>query len=95
MKSKEINDLVERNHILPSLSLEITNRCNFKCVHCFVENRQSPNSHQHLSLDQIRIVLKQAYNMNVFKITITGGEPFLHPQIIEILEEIKKYNIIF
>ena len=94
MKGKDINDLVERTHVLPSLSLEITNRCNFKCVHCFIENRQSTNSHQHLSLDQIRRVLKQAYNMNVFKITITGGEPFLHPQIIEILEEIKKYNFI-
>lgn len=32
--------------------------------------------------------------MNVFKITITGGEPFSHPQIIEILSEIKNQNFI-
>ena len=94
MKGKDINNLVEKHHILPSLSLEITSKCNFRCVHCFVENRQLANSHQYLSLDQIKTVLEQAHNMNVFKITVTGGEPFLHPQIIEILQEIKKHNFI-
>ena len=94
MKDKDINRFVEKNHVLPSLSLEITNNCNLKCVHCFVENRGKINQHQWLSLDKINMILKQAYSMNVFKITITGGEPFSHPQIIDILEAIKKYNFI-
>ena len=89
-----LNNLIEANHILPSLSLEITDCCNLKCVHCYVKNRSVENEKNCLNIDEIKDILEQAKRMNVFKITITGGEPFSHPQIIEILSEIKNQNFI-
>ena len=70
-----IENLVFDNNILPSITIEVTNRCNFKCVHCYLGNRNAHSLsgfHDELSLDKIKNVLIQAKEMNVLKIVVTG-----------------------
>ncbi len=64
--------------------LEVTRRCNLRCPHCFVEGG-APRSSE-LSTDQILGLLDEWAEMGVFCVVITGGEPTLHRDFLEIVE---------
>lgn len=72
--------------------IEITNICNFKCVHCYVINskKQTPTF---LPYDVIQSVIDEAYEMGCKTITITGGECTLHPDFEKIYTYIWKKGI--
>ncbi|WP_163511606.1 radical SAM protein [Fodinicola acaciae] len=62
--------------------VQITERCNLHCAHCFVS---SGNWGEHLALDDFAgKVLPRLQAARVERITLTGGEPFVHPQLREI-----------
>jgi radical SAM protein with 4Fe4S-binding SPASM domain len=56
------------------LELQITDRCNLRCGHCYIGG---PSSHE-LSCGQIRGVLSEFQEMQGLRVLITGGEPLLH-----------------
>jgi len=61
-----------------TLSIAITNSCNLKCPFCYASK-----SKNELSLDFLKDVAKELDNLNVFEITLGGGEPFAHQDLIE------------
>lgn len=65
------------------LTIELTKKCNFNCIHCYLEKK---NIKKELSFNEIKRVLKEASEMGVSFLGITGGEPFLRKDIIPILE---------
>jgi radical SAM protein with 4Fe4S-binding SPASM domain len=62
--------------------VQITERCNLHCAHCFVlAGREG------IDMDLARIeseLLPQLAEARVKRVTLTGGEPFAHPQLVEI-----------
>ena len=71
---------------LKYLFLELTDRCNLSCRHC--GSSCTANNHTYLSFEKIREVLLQvadAYEAREIMICITGGEPFLHPNVCDIV----------
>ena len=68
-----------------SLSFMITDKCNLKCSFCS-RNAQMGND-QFMSPYFIEEVIEQAQKFtNLKTINLSGGEPFLHPQLEEILK---------
>jgi hypothetical protein len=69
---------------LPVLS--ITNACNLNCPICFTYNR--PDRVWHMPVDEMRRTVEWIVESSgpVDLINITGGEPTLHPGLMEILE---------
>ncbi|NIA02324.1 MAG: radical SAM protein [Nitrospirae bacterium] len=63
--------------------VELTERCNQKCIHCYAESE--PNRSITMSYDLVSQVIKEASELRFSKIQLTGGEPFLHPKIWEII----------
>lgn len=62
--------------------IQITERCNLHCAHCFVS---SGDWGDHLPLEGIvEVVLPRLLRARVERITLTGGEPFAHPGIMDI-----------
>lgn len=62
--------------------LQITERCNLRCAHCFAEANSIGNE---MSLQSIQETLIPQFVRNqVVKVTLTGGEPLVHPHIKEI-----------
>ena len=80
------------NRIPLNGQIEITNICNFKCVHCYLINskNQVPTF---LSFDIIKSVIDEAYEMGCETITLTGGECLLHPDFEKIYTYIWKKGI--
>lgn len=60
--------------------------CNLECVHCFIAC--SPTNHhlKFLAPDTVYRALDEAVQLGVRDLYFTGGEPFLHKQILPILE---------
>ncbi|MDD5092489.1 MAG: radical SAM protein [Candidatus Wallbacteria bacterium] len=65
--------------------LLITDRCNLACKHCFVSGSHINKKASLLSYSDITSIIDQLCDMNVFKLVITGGEPFLRDDILDIV----------
>jgi molybdenum cofactor biosynthesis enzyme MoaA len=61
--------------------------CNLKCTHCFISCSPTNHSHEMLTLEDVRERLAEAATLGVREYYFTGGEPFLNPAMMEILEE--------
>lgn len=65
------------------IQIEITNRCNFNCKMC--PRRFLGVEYKDMSFELFKKIINQL--KGVYEIVLTGwGEPFIHPQIIEMLK---------
>ena len=71
------------------LRVSLTDRCNLRCVYCMPAQgvQWQPLSEQ-LSVDEIVRVVESAAQGGVKRIRLTGGEPLVHPHIVEIVRRI-------
>jgi uncharacterized radical SAM superfamily Fe-S cluster-containing enzyme len=71
--------------------IEITGQCNMECNICFAD---SPSG-GHVSLDQIKSMIDAyvSYEAEPELLQLSGGEPTLHPDIIEIINYAKRLGI--
>jgi radical SAM protein with 4Fe4S-binding SPASM domain len=75
---------------LPSLrylELQLTDRCNLQCRHCYIGD----GFHQDLSIGQIERVLREFEEMQGLRLLLSGGEPLLHPHFWEVNDILKDY----
>ena len=64
-------------------SLRVTMGCNAKCKHCYtMGGRKLENE---FTTEQIIKIIDQLSDLNIAQMFFTGGEPFLRPDIVEIL----------
>ncbi len=82
--SRDVLSFDERQ--INCMVLELTNRCNFHCKHCFASRYKKEVNE--LPLDVVVRVIHEANELNVLNVALTGGEPFLRKDLFEILEAI-------
>lgn len=71
--------------------IAITNRCNLNCIHCTAKS--NINEIDTLSLKEIYAIIDQICDVNPRIINITGGEPLIRKDILQILNYIRnKYS---
>jgi MoaA/NifB/PqqE/SkfB family radical SAM enzyme len=66
------------------LSIEITRRCNSKCIHCFATNSLKNNNE--LSFETIKEIMDEGNEIGYKHLHITGGEPLLHKKFFDIID---------
>ena len=77
------------NATAPNLMLEVTDSCNVHCDVCYKKRGSTFKS-----IPQIQAELDIAMELrNLHTITISGGEPTLHPDLDQIIAMIKKQNL--
>lgn len=69
-----------------SLRISITNRCNVRCFYCHHDGI-IPQSYE-MTADEIYRVAKIAADIGVGKIRLSGGEPLIRDDIVEIVSKI-------
>lgn len=67
---------------LKNIQIEVTKRCNMRCIYCYHDDFENRS----MSIELFKKIIDQATDIGTDTITITGGEPFLHPQIEEMLQ---------
>ena len=65
-----------------SVHLDVTYRCNERCVHCYLDH----DDHGEMTTAEIKDVLDQLAEAGVFFLTLSGGEVFLRRDFFEIVE---------
>ena len=88
----KINKLIEE-HPLQIISWEATRRCNLHCKHCG-SPAEDVNLGNELSTDQVISIfnkIAEEFDLSQFRhINITGGEPFVRNDLVDILKELFK-----
>lgn len=78
--------VLELEH-LDTLWLQVTGTlCNLACLHCFISCGPNNDSHDMMSLEQVQEAVDRAVVEGVKEFYFTGGEPFMHPQIREMID---------
>lgn len=75
---------------MKELTLEITQKCLNKCIYC--SSMSSYNSKEFLPYSICSNVIEDAVDLGFNQFNISGGEPFLHPQILDIIKRCKEYK---
>ena len=61
--------------------------CNLRCTHCFVSCGPGDDRHALMSREEVRGRVAEALRLGVKEFYFTGGEPFLHAEMLEILAD--------
>lgn len=74
--------------LLRNLTLEITNKCLQNCIHC--SSASCSDSFEWLKYQQAMSIIHQACRLGLRRVSISGGEPFLHPQLDFLVQDMTK-----
>jgi radical SAM protein with 4Fe4S-binding SPASM domain len=66
------------------VDFQITRRCRMGCPHCYASSDPAGG---HVTFAEIARVLEEVSGEGGCQLALGGGEPLLHPQIVEILEK--------
>jgi MoaA/NifB/PqqE/SkfB family radical SAM enzyme len=79
---------VQPLHHLDALWIQVGGtRCNLTCTHCFVSCGPDDDHHPPMSRDAVRASVAEALPLGVKEFYFTGGEPFLHRDLLAILAD--------
>lgn len=81
------------NRYFSYLRLSITDLCNFQCNYCMPENFKIKEKNN-LSLNEISNLITAFTELGVNKIRLTGGEPTVRKEFINIAKLISSFNAV-
>ncbi|MBU0762130.1 MAG: radical SAM protein [Candidatus Altiarchaeota archaeon] len=79
--NKGLSSLFFRNNLV-EVTYFVTSKCNLHCKHCFVKKKLNSGETE-LSIDEIKKIGKTIGPL--YRVSISGGEPFLREDICELL----------
>lgn len=87
INSPNLTDTFGRVH--KDLRVSLTDRCSLRCTYCMPFNfdKWLP-SNELLTVDELIAIVELAVSMGINEIRLTGGEPLLRPDLVEIVERI-------
>lgn len=91
-----LKSYAKQNKLPFSAAFELTPHCNFRCVMCYVRLSADEARMQGklLPADEWIKAARQAKEMGTLMLTLTGGEPFLHPEFWEIYRELNSMGFL-
>ena len=85
-------DLFERR--IDYLRISVTDRCNLKCIYCTPAEGLHPfEKEEILTSGEIVRAVKIACRFGIRKVRITGGEPLLRSDIVQLIRSVKEVGI--
>ncbi len=69
-----------------NLRISVTQKCNLQCPYCHKEGETSTSTE--MSVDEIERIAHVALQLGISNMKLTGGEPLMRPEIVQIVEGI-------
>jgi GTP 3',8-cyclase len=90
MEHKRDKKLLYDNCGRPTLNLRIslTQRCNLRCVYCHREGQDPRSAKSEMTADEVLKIAQTAVTLGITRIKLTGGEPLLRSDILEIVSRL-------
>ena len=67
---------------LKNLMINITEKCNLTCKHCYITNKKPTDFH----FDKLKEIIQEFYELQGIKLVLTGGEPLLYSHLNELMK---------
>jgi AdoMet-dependent heme synthase len=83
---QEMTSKALRLNIPLGVQLDLTYRCNERCVHCYLDH----DDHGEMTTNEIKHLLDEMAETGVFVLTLSGGEIFLRKDFFELLEHARQ-----
>lgn len=81
--NRDISEITRGDHSLRFAWIEITQKCNLKCIHCY--NESDDNQAMLMNLTDYKMVVDLLYKLKISKIQVIGGEPFLFSKQLKVM----------
>jgi radical SAM protein with 4Fe4S-binding SPASM domain len=77
-------------------SIEVTARCNLKCVHCYIacDAGDSEAQKRELNVPELQRILDEIVDEGCLCLLLTGGEPLIRPDFLDVYLYAKKKGLI-
>jgi MoaA/NifB/PqqE/SkfB family radical SAM enzyme len=87
-KIMRFDEKVKKGESIAILQFQYDYRCNFHCQHCDVTKIQAKNKNRFFAPNDVKELSRQADEMELAHIVITGGEPLVFPDFDDIVKAI-------
>lgn len=81
----------KRMMAIKDLHVRLTTECNLECAHCYAAGWSQYK--YTLEYELVKRIIKEAIELGCKSVTFSGGEPFLHPQIYDLLHFCQEQGI--
>jgi SynChlorMet cassette radical SAM/SPASM protein ScmF len=91
----QLPDASQNPHPLSQLYFYLTEGCNLACRHCWLAPKFQDEKRQYpvLSVALFKKIIEEAKPLGLSGVKLTGGEPFMHPDIGELLDYLSSQQI--
>lgn len=94
-KIMKFGEKVKKGESIAILQFQYDYNCNFRCQHCCITKLRRPEGDRCFTVEDVKELSRQADEIGLAHIVITGGEPLVFPDFDEIVKAIdpKKFYI--
>ncbi|MCP3887878.1 MAG: radical SAM protein [Desulfobulbaceae bacterium] len=86
------NGITKKLRTPMSVHLDLTFRCNMKCVFCYDSAGPDRSKHE-MSIEKVYEIIDECKKLDVIDVTFGGGEPFIRKDLIDVITYTKRKNI--
>ncbi len=84
----KFGDKIAKGESIAIIQFQYNYKCNFRCAHCSVKQFQGKSNKRSFTLDDVRELSRQADEMGLANLVITGGEPLVFKDFDALVEAI-------
>ena len=85
-------EVTQREPHLNGLQFELTSRCNERCIHFYIPNPKK-NAGGDMPIEKVKSLIDEFVDMGGLHVTLSGGEVFLHKDIIPIIQYCREKDL--
>ena len=92
--STDLNNRLFLERTPLSGGIELTNKCNFRCVHCYETVERESEEFQLFPTEKLLKTIDDFADMGVISVFLTGGEAMLRKDFDQIYKYLRKKGIL-
>jgi molybdenum cofactor biosynthesis enzyme MoaA len=92
-KIMKFDEKAKKGESIAIIQFQYDYRCNFSCIHCSTKRFQGKKEGRFFTIDDVKELSRQADEMGLAQIVITGGEPLVFPDFDDIVKAIDMMNL--
>lgn len=83
---------VQGHPLISKIQFELSSRCNERCIHCYIPNDKKNHGFD-MPTAKVKSILDEFAEMGGIHVTLSGGEAFLHKDLIEIVQYCREKDL--